>query len=563
MMEIQNTKKFTTLSVIAVLAIASVVSFWTLSYQPLDSHECFVSVTARNMLETGNWIVPKFNNDLRLQKTPLSYWLVALVAKTTGNTDEFSTRLPSAVFAILSVAAILYFASQWLEFPIVLLSAFVWISTLAFIKYSHNGRPEMALCSLVTISMLSFYSAMRTPSRRRQISYMLVFWLSFSLAMLAKGPAPLALVAPPIFFYFVVFKQWNKVKFTLPIIGTILFLLIVLPWPIIVALKDPQCLAFWKREFIDRFMGHYAVGNRHFWYYLPIIFKLTAPLSAFVPYVIAAPFFPVWEKKRPAMWYLWLWFVVQIAVMTVSGGKRQHYILPAIPAFSILTGICLYDMIFELKAFTSKHVKTLFTGYIMASAVITAAWLVCRTFVKHPAVITDMNIAMTFNLLLISYIIITGLVAALFRHRRNVAATVILAVGFCCTIPLAVYTYLGLFDYDNSLRSFSSQIAKIVPAEQPLMAYSHISKLAIQYTGRNIAFVPDIEDAYKKYEDNAWIIATGGSYFDLVKDGRFNIVFYSPAAQRDDDKEDIPGALFHKSGTVKAPETSETPSPVR
>ena len=142
--------------VIAVMAFAAVVSFWTLSAGALDNHECLVSVTAREMLQTGDWILPRFDGEIRLQKTPLCYWLVASVAKVTGKVDEFSSRLPSAFFAVISVIAILYFISQQLGIRIASLSAAVWISTLAFVRYSHSARPEMALCSLVAVSMLSF-----------------------------------------------------------------------------------------------------------------------------------------------------------------------------------------------------------------------------------------------------------------------------------------------------------------------------------------------------------------------------------------------------------------------
>ena len=76
----------------------------------------FVSVTAREMLQRDDWVVPVFNGQLRLQKTPLNYWLVAGVGKITGSIDEFTARLPSVLLAILSTAAILYFAGQWLGY---------------------------------------------------------------------------------------------------------------------------------------------------------------------------------------------------------------------------------------------------------------------------------------------------------------------------------------------------------------------------------------------------------------------------------------------------------------
>jgi 4-amino-4-deoxy-L-arabinose transferase-like glycosyltransferase len=545
MMEIEDTKKSNILLVIAVLAFATVVSFWALSDTPLDDHECLVSVTAREMLQTGNWILPRFNGQVRLQKTPLCYWLVASVAKITGKVDEFSSRLPSACFAVVSVAAVLYFVSQWQAIRVAALSAAVWVSTLAFIKYSHSARPEMVLCSLVTVSMLSFYSAMQTQSKRYRISYMLVFWLTFSLAMLAKGPVPLVLVAPPIFLYFAVFRQWKKIKDTLPIIGPLLFLLIVLPWPIMVAAKAPEDWTFWKREFVDRFTGDYASGHKPFWYYLPVVFLFAAPFSAFVPYAVAAPFRSLWERKRPAMWYLWLWFVVQIAVMTIAGGKRQHYILPAFPAFSILAGICLYDMIFELKVFKLKEVKILFVGHIIAIAA-AAAGLLYWAFTKIKfAVWPALHIAMIATVSL-------GLVIFLFKQKKNILATMLLFAGYCTVLLLAFIYFVNPLNYNNPSRSFSSRISEIVPVKEELFAYNYVSARSIHYTGRTIPEIYDINDVRDRYEKGGWIIATGDNYREMIKAcppeaGRgFEIIFYEQLAERRG-SDDVEGALFHKT----------------
>ncbi len=534
-----ETKNLKVLLIIAVMTYAAVMSFWTLTDFPLDNHECLVSVTARELLQKNDWIVPTFNGQVRLQKTPLSYWLVASVTKITGSVDEFSTRLPSAVFAVISAAAILFFTSQWLDFPIAVLSTAVWISTLGFIRYSHNARPEMALCSLVMISMMSFYSAMEAKSRRRQILYMLVFWLSFALGMLAKGPAPLALIAPPIFCYFVIFRQWNKIKFALPIIGPILFLLIILPWPIMTSLKTTGSLAFWKREFVDRFMGEYAAGHKPFYYYLEIILLFAAPFSFFVFYAVSAPFYAVWEKKRQLMWYLWLWFVVQVVIMSVSGGKRQHYILPAIPAFSILTAICLYDMIFEQRVFNLKQVKSLFIGHIIA-AVAAAAGLLYWAFVKQKSFIwPSIHIALMLSIAL-------GLVVILFLQRRKITATILLFAGYCAIVMITFIYFLVPMDYDNPSRIFSLEIGRIAGPDAKLIAYNNVSARTIHYAGRIIPEITGLDNVYKEYENGVWIIATGKDYEELIKDGRFSSVFYQQIAERDGSK-DVQGALFHKS----------------
>jgi len=78
------------ITVILLLLLSLGTKPFAIQQPTLGNHECFVSITAREMLQNNNWVVPTCNGKLRLQKTPLSYWLVAAVAKITGSVNEFS-----------------------------------------------------------------------------------------------------------------------------------------------------------------------------------------------------------------------------------------------------------------------------------------------------------------------------------------------------------------------------------------------------------------------------------------------------------------------------------------
>jgi 4-amino-4-deoxy-L-arabinose transferase-like glycosyltransferase len=73
-----------------------------------DRDEPRFAVAARNMLETGNYIVPTFNGALRPDKPPLVYWLMDLGYLATGGVSELGARLPSAVCGTLTLI-VLYF----------------------------------------------------------------------------------------------------------------------------------------------------------------------------------------------------------------------------------------------------------------------------------------------------------------------------------------------------------------------------------------------------------------------------------------------------------------------
>ncbi len=399
------------------------------------------------MLASGDWVWPTCNGQPRLVKTPLSYWLVAGLAKITGRVDEFTARLPSVIFAVLSVATIIYFVNYFVSFRAALICAAVWATSLDYIRYAHNARPEMAMTFFIVLAFLSFYGAVITQSRKRQIAYALVFWLSFALSNLAKGPAPLPLVLIPLFFYIAIFRKWKVLPRLLPIIGTLVFLGVVLPWPLAIAHKLNWDIRLWKTEFFDRFLGEYRPGGKPFYYYSFIMFLFIIPWVVFLPMALAAPFYRVWNKKRPLMQFLWLWFVVGIVFLTVCGGKRQHYILPLMPAAAILIGILIEDMAFIRKAYTWKYAKDVLRNHIFVIVPLAIIGPVVIYVAKtNPQLLASTTIlrivtriVVTIIATIAAKIVVTAFIAVLFAGRKP---TVARGATFIGTVVLVIIAYV-------------------------------------------------------------------------------------------------------------------------
>jgi len=534
------------LALVCVLLLAVLTASWGISVGAMENHECLVSVTAREMLESGDWVVPTCNGEPRLQKTPLSYWLVAGLAKTTGQVDEFTTRLPSAIFAVLSIAAILYFVNQWLTFRIAIMSALVWATSLGYIKYSHNARPEMVLTFFVTLWFLSFYSAVNEKNRKSQIVYMLVFWTSFGMGMLAKGPAPLPLVLVPIFSYVAWFRQWNKLPKLLPVIGPIIFLVIVLPWPLAIAQRGNWDLVVWKHNFFDRFFGEFDSGNYPFYFYLPFMFAFVAPWVAFVPAALMSPFYRIWDEKRKTMLFLWLWFVADLIFLTISGGKRKHYILPAMPAVAILIGITMEDMAFVSRAFTQKFAKNFLLCHMVFITISAVVGMIYVT-IAHPEFLLE-----TLTLGLIALAMVGGILIS-FAKKKAAPACGFIFAGYCI-LTIYYISFSVPLNNNNYTRKFALEILEKVPITDNLAAYGYVSPRVVHYFGRPILKLQDKSSLYQHYQQGDWVIATAGELEELEQDGRFKKVYYNEKAEMRKRIGSTRGALFHKS----APKLKDT-----
>jgi len=62
-----------------VILLLFVTFFANNSALPTDIMESRNIVTAREMVEEGNWLVPTMNGELRLEKPPLPTWVAAIV----------------------------------------------------------------------------------------------------------------------------------------------------------------------------------------------------------------------------------------------------------------------------------------------------------------------------------------------------------------------------------------------------------------------------------------------------------------------------------------------------
>jgi 4-amino-4-deoxy-L-arabinose transferase-like glycosyltransferase len=529
--------------VFAVIVFAILNSSWALSKKTISNHESFVSITAREMLDSGDWIVPTCNGEIRLQKTPLSYWLVAGIAKITGQVDEISARLPSAIFAILISAAILYYVNGWLGFRIAAVSAMVWSSSLGFIRYSHIARPEMALTFFITICFCSFYSIVNAQNRKEQVIQSLIFWISFGLGNLAKGPAPIPMVGVPLFFYVLFYKKWNIIPKMLPIVGVLIFLAISLPWPLAIAYKMNWDMTLWKHEFVDRLFGTYASGGQSWYFYLPMMFPFTVPWPAIMIAAFAAPFYKIWQEKQKPMFYLWLIFVADLIFVTVNGGKRDHYILPIMPAMCVLIGILLEDMLFTRKAYLNPFVKKFFLSHI--AVCIVGAVSLPFYFMKTDR--SFLNEAIILSAVILAVSILTTI---LFAKGKPAAGFSAICIGYFIAIVTVYQCFIIPKDFDQTSKAFAQKIASIVPEDEKLVSFKSISSRSVHYLGRVVLEAEDVTETYERYKKGSWIIASGKLMDELTNDGRF-MTKQEWTGKNISDGQIVDGAVFHTITAVE------------
>lgn len=306
---------------------------------PLNGHEVYVAETAREMQVRGDWLIPYFNGELRLNKPPLNYWSTGAVAWLAGQqaVQDWHARAVSALAA--TGLALLTLALGRLLYPdrrVGVLGSLLLISSLGFFTFSHDARPDMLYALFCTAG----YTALAAAWRQRQAGTTntrfpcYAMWLAFALATLAKGPhlPAILLAASAGFFHWNQRLPWRTVRAMLrPVGGLMLMVLIAGPW------------WWWLRRHVGTDnLSHSQLGGALLtldWrqvlnpYHFLRVLQLSAPWSLLLPVVLALN----WRRlSREALWLL-IMLGVTAFILGFGSQRRWFYMLPLLPALCLLT----------------------------------------------------------------------------------------------------------------------------------------------------------------------------------------------------------------------------------
>ncbi|MCP5488521.1 MAG: glycosyltransferase family 39 protein [Verrucomicrobia bacterium] len=167
---------------------------WRIGEAPLAGTEGHRAIVAHQMVESGEWLVPKLYEVVYLRKPPLIYWLQAAAETVAGEAAEWVWRMPSVLAAAGTAAWMAWLAGMWFGRRAALFAGIATVSLVAM--WSQNRAADMdavnTLLSLVAAGCL--LDALYRPSSRRVDFRWLVAALAFGGALLTKGPACLPVV---------------------------------------------------------------------------------------------------------------------------------------------------------------------------------------------------------------------------------------------------------------------------------------------------------------------------------------------------------------------------------
>jgi 4-amino-4-deoxy-L-arabinose transferase-like glycosyltransferase len=293
---------------------------------------------AREMLARNDWITPVLGGKPWLEKPILYYWEAMLSYRVFGVSD-WVARLPSAIHATAMVAAAYLFLRRFRPGS-ELDGALMTASATGIIGFARAASMDMPLAAAFSVAMLCWFAWQE--SRRKMC--LAGFYFFIALATLAKGPVAPFLAALILLSFAALKREVKLVSGTLWIPGIALFFAVVLPWCISVQIRNPE---FFRVFILEHNLSRFATDRYHhtqpFWYYLPVALMALVPWSAYVVAALVEAAGRRWrERKRQIsgeqayLLFLLIWLLLPVLFFSLSQSKLPGYVLPAIPAGTLL-----------------------------------------------------------------------------------------------------------------------------------------------------------------------------------------------------------------------------------
>lgn len=430
---------------IITLALAAAPYFLRLGASSLwDSNEAFYAETPREMVESHDYVNPTFNYRARLNKPPLSYWVVAPFYQLLG-VSEASERLPIVLGAMMMIATAYALGRLVFSIEAGLLGAIGLAAAPRFLMFSRRIMIDVYLSMFMSLALLMFVLAERRLERRRL--YLGLMYASIGLGVMTKGPVAAALPAVAFVVYLAAYRELKKLREMMIPTGLIIVAVIVLPWYVAIYYQHgwTHIQTFILQDNLSRYTQAGWGPRRSFFFYIPALCGDFFPWSFFLIPLAWFGAKRLWSLRteehrlssnsRGAA-LLAIWIVVIVAFFSFSRSKEDLYILPIYPAAAALVGGLLERFI---GGHESRRQAVMNLAAIVLALSIAVAGAVILYFFDREGV--PYKIA---GASLIGYIAIIGgmiaVAAGIGKKRRAALLTAALSVAACnwCFVLLAL-----------------------------------------------------------------------------------------------------------------------------
>jgi 4-amino-4-deoxy-L-arabinose transferase-like glycosyltransferase len=357
---------------VLVLVFVSLLTFLPGFFQipPVDRDEAYFAQATKQMIETGDYVDIRYQDDVRYRKPVGIYWLQAAVVNTASvlgvhkaTSKIWLYRVPSLIGAIGAVLGTYWCALAFVSRRGAVLAGLMMSASAILSVEARLAKTDAMLLFTVVMAMAVLARAYLAAQPKRPDKnidqpgwgLLAVFWTAIAVSILIKGPLILMVVGLAALALSLLDRSARWLLALRPVPGLLWVLLIVLPWFIAIYMRV-------GREFLVASVGEdmlAKVANSQEAHGAPPGLYLVLFFATFFPASIlsglAAP--AVWAvRKEPAAKFLLAWLVPSWIVFELVVTKLPHYVLPLYPAIAILTAGAVESRVLSRRIFLVRGI---------------------------------------------------------------------------------------------------------------------------------------------------------------------------------------------------------------
>ena len=473
---------------------------------------------AREMVETGNYLVPQLNGELYTEEPPLHFWAISSLSLLLGRLDETAVRLPSALAAIASSLLVFSIGMRLFSRRVAWLAALVFMSSYKVLWQGRAGQVGMLLTLWTT---LAIYAWIRGTLEDRPGLYMLLF-LALGLATLTRG---LEGLLPPLLAIIVFLSMTGRIRelrrlFSGP--GLLLWLAVTLAWllPVLAIVGRADLTNLLITEPLRPFFAigastSHQVVSKPWHYYLGTVPADFLPWSLLFPAAAGIAWSRARGEARHWMLFLLTWASVTLLFFSLSPAKRSVNVLTMFPALALLVGFGLDRAQEAWPRFNfATAIPILLTSLLIAAAGISVPLLQTRPE------LADLDPALARSIAVILVVGALGILLGsrwlwLGQVRAGVDATVL---GMGVLILGAALIVSPRLDTFKSARPLAAQVLAHLEPGQTFGMYPRLEPGVLFYT-HHLAHLAETEGELQSLlaeSDSLLLVARRRSLSDLA-----------------------------------------------
>jgi len=449
-----------------LLATFCLVFFGTFLCNPQTAnvHETVTRQNTREMLSDGDWIVPHLGGRPWLERPPLPFWLTAGFVAVLGDRDWVYPLAP----ILLSTGIVLmvaWMASLWFGRNVALMTGMILATAHEFYCYATGTESDIFLCFFVTAALalfvrLEFRGGPAESERRflgRRSLPVLAFFVALGLTNLTKGLGFGTVLAVLPVGGFLLIERLGSLRRYCWLWGWLAFAAVALPWPILVYLRYPDVIDFWSSDYVERSLTEAAETR---WYYLINLPWMLVPwtLPAAVGLWLTRP--GAKDAVRRGRWFLFLWAVLPLAVLSFARHKHHHYLLHALAPWAVygaIGSVFLWQKFQQAPSWLRHPV----IGSTLLGLPVATALVLLRSRVPGPGALVP--------IVAVGWLICAGALWRAFSWSRGVPAFAV-TLSVVCGLRLALSFGEGLYlDHYCDDRAFLQRACELVPADRAIL----------------------------------------------------------------------------------------------